>query len=110
MGMHSYELSFEDWFVPEANLVVARRTRKRFYCRCRGSKTPAPDGGTGLGLMQAAYEAAAPTPPIATYSGRRSATTSYQPSWPNGGDHRGTRNPRTTWRLMAKVTVRWRLR
>ena len=39
-GMHSYELAFENWFVPEANLVGgARAWARASTSRCRASRT-----------------------------------------------------------------------
>jgi len=60
-GMHSYELSFEDWFVPEANLVGgADGLGKGFYLQMQGFENGRlQTAARALGLMQAAYEAAA---------------------------------------------------
>jgi (2S)-methylsuccinyl-CoA dehydrogenase len=59
-GMHSYELSFEDWFVPEANLVGGRDgLGKGFYLQMQGFENGRlQTAARALGLMQAAYEAA----------------------------------------------------
>ena len=75
--MHSYELSFEDWFVPEANLVGgADGLGKGFYLQMQGFENGRlQTAARALGVMQAAYEAAAPTPRTARCSARRSATT-----------------------------------
>ncbi len=59
-GMHSYELSFEDWFVPEANLVGGPDgLGKGFYLQMQGFENGRlQTAARALGLMQAAYEAA----------------------------------------------------
>jgi len=75
-GMHSYELSFEDWFVPEANLVGGPDGLGRASTsRCRLRERAAADRGPGARLMQAAYEAAAAYAANRRCSARRSATT-----------------------------------
>jgi (2S)-methylsuccinyl-CoA dehydrogenase len=60
-GMHSYELSFEDWFVPEANLVGGTDgLGKGFYLQMQGFENGRlQTAARALGVMQAAYEAAA---------------------------------------------------
>ncbi len=60
-GMHSYELSFEDWFVPGANLVGgADGLGKGFYLQMQGFENGRlQTAARALGVMQAAYEAAA---------------------------------------------------
>ena len=60
-GMHSYELSFEDWFVPDANLVGgADGLGKGFYLQMQGFENGRlQTAARALGIMQAAYEAAA---------------------------------------------------
>ena len=60
-GMHSYELSFEDWFVPEANLVGGPDgLGKGFYLQMQGFENGRlQTAARALGVMQAAYEAAA---------------------------------------------------
>jgi (2S)-methylsuccinyl-CoA dehydrogenase len=60
-GMHSYELSFENWFVPEANLVgSAEGLGKGFYLQMQGFENGRlQTAARALGVMQAAYEAAA---------------------------------------------------
>jgi (2S)-methylsuccinyl-CoA dehydrogenase len=59
-GMHSYELAFEDWFVPDANLVGADAGLGRgFYLQMQGFENGRlQTAARALGLMQAAYEAA----------------------------------------------------
>jgi (2S)-methylsuccinyl-CoA dehydrogenase len=59
-GMHSYELAFEDWFVPDANLVGAEAGLGRgFYLQMQGFENGRlQTAARALGLMQAAYEAA----------------------------------------------------
>ncbi len=60
-GMHSYELSFEDWFVPDANLVGGPDgLGKGFYLQMQGFENGRlQTAARALGVMQAAYEAAA---------------------------------------------------
>ena len=60
-GMHSYELAFENWFVPEANLVGgAEGLGKGFYLQMQGFENGRlQTAARALGVMQAAYEAAA---------------------------------------------------
>jgi (2S)-methylsuccinyl-CoA dehydrogenase len=60
-GMHSYELSFENWFVPEANLVGGTEgLGKGFYLQMQGFENGRlQTAARALGVMQAAYEAAA---------------------------------------------------
>jgi (2S)-methylsuccinyl-CoA dehydrogenase len=59
-GMHSYELAFENWFVPEANLVGGPEgLGKGFYLQMQGFENGRlQTAARALGLMQAAYEAA----------------------------------------------------
>ncbi|HXZ63050.1 MAG TPA: acyl-CoA dehydrogenase family protein [Acidimicrobiales bacterium] len=59
-GMHSYELAFENWFVPEANLVGGPEGRgKGFYLQMQGFENGRlQTAARALGVMQAAYEAA----------------------------------------------------
>ena len=59
-GMHSYELAFENWFVPEANLVGgAGGLGKGFYLQMQGFENGRlQTAARALGVMQAAYEAA----------------------------------------------------
>jgi (2S)-methylsuccinyl-CoA dehydrogenase len=60
-GMHSYELSFENWFVPDANLVGGPEgLGKGFYLQMQGFENGRlQTAARALGVMQAAYEAAA---------------------------------------------------
>lgn len=60
-GMHSYELAFENWFVPAANLVGGSDgLGKGFYLQMQGFENGRlQTAARALGLMQAAYEAAA---------------------------------------------------
>ncbi len=60
-GMHSYELAFENWFVPEANLVGGTEgLGKGFYLQMQGFENGRlQTAARALGVMQAAYEAAA---------------------------------------------------
>jgi (2S)-methylsuccinyl-CoA dehydrogenase len=59
-GMHSYELAFEDWFVPEANLIGGEGgLGKGFYLQMQGFENGRlQTAARALGVMQAAYEAA----------------------------------------------------
>jgi (2S)-methylsuccinyl-CoA dehydrogenase len=60
-GMHSYELSFENWFVPDANLVGGPDgLGKGFYLQMQGFENGRlQTAARALGIMQEAYEAAA---------------------------------------------------
>jgi (2S)-methylsuccinyl-CoA dehydrogenase len=59
-GMHSYELSLEDWWVPEANLIGGDIGQGRgFYLQMAGFENGRlQTAARALGVMQAAYEAA----------------------------------------------------
>ena len=59
-GMHSYELAFENWFVPDANLVGGvEGVGKGFYLQMQGFENGRlQTAARALGVMQAAYEAA----------------------------------------------------
>jgi (2S)-methylsuccinyl-CoA dehydrogenase len=59
-GMHSYELAFENWFVPEDNLVGGSEgLGKGFYLQMQGFENGRlQTAARALGVMQAAYEAA----------------------------------------------------
>ncbi len=59
-GMHSYELAFENWFVPDANLVGGEEgLGKGFYLQMQGFENGRlQTAARALGLMRAAYEAA----------------------------------------------------
>ncbi|MGH8996537.1 MAG: acyl-CoA dehydrogenase family protein [Acidimicrobiales bacterium] len=59
-GMHSYELSFDDWFVPDANLVGGDGGVGRgFYLQMQGFENGRlQTAARALGVMQAAYDAA----------------------------------------------------
>jgi (2S)-methylsuccinyl-CoA dehydrogenase len=59
-GMHSYELAFENWFVPDANLVGGEEgVGKGFYLQMQGFENGRlQTAARALGVMQAAYEAA----------------------------------------------------
>jgi (2S)-methylsuccinyl-CoA dehydrogenase len=59
-GMHSYEVAFEDWLVPAANLVGGERgLGKGFYLQMEGFENGRlQTAARAVGLMQAAYEAA----------------------------------------------------
>ncbi|HXP33267.1 MAG TPA: acyl-CoA dehydrogenase family protein [Acidimicrobiales bacterium] len=59
-GMHSYEISFENWFVPDANLVGGEDGVGRgFYSQMAGFENGRlQTAARAVGVMQAAYEAA----------------------------------------------------
>ena len=59
-GMHSYEIAFENWFVPSANLVGGDDGVGRgFYSQMAGFENGRlQTAARALGVMQAAYEAA----------------------------------------------------
>ncbi len=59
-GMHSYELSFDNWFVPDANLVGGEAGLGRgFYLQMAGFENGRiQTAARAVGVMQAAYEAA----------------------------------------------------
>ena len=59
-GMHSYEVAFEDWFVPDANLVGGPDgLGKGFYLQMQGFENGRlQTAARAIGVMQAAYEAA----------------------------------------------------
>jgi (2S)-methylsuccinyl-CoA dehydrogenase len=59
-GMHSYELAFENWFVPAANLVGGTDGLGRgFYLQMQGFENGRlQTAARALGVMQAAHEAA----------------------------------------------------
>ncbi len=59
-GMHSYELSFDDWFVPEANLVGEEAgVGQGFYLQMQGFENGRlQTAARAIGVMQAAYDAA----------------------------------------------------
>jgi (2S)-methylsuccinyl-CoA dehydrogenase len=59
-GMHSYEIAFENWFVPAANLVGGEAGVGRgFYSQMAGFENGRlQTAARALGVMQAAYEAA----------------------------------------------------
>ena len=59
-GMHSYEIAFENWFVPDENLIGGPEGVGRgFYLQMEGFENGRLQTATrALGVMQAAYEAA----------------------------------------------------
>jgi (2S)-methylsuccinyl-CoA dehydrogenase len=59
-GMHSYELSFDAWRVPKANLIGGETgLNKGFYMQMKGFENGRlQTAARALGVMQAAYEAA----------------------------------------------------
>ena len=59
-GMHSYEIAFENWFVPDADLVGGEAGVGRgFYSQMAGFENGRlQTAARALGVMQAAYEAA----------------------------------------------------
>lgn len=59
-GMHSYEVAFEDWFVPDGNLVGGSQGLGRgFYLQMQGFENGRlQTAARALGVMQAAYDEA----------------------------------------------------
>ena len=59
-GMHSFEVAFDDWFVPDANLIGGEDgLGKGFYYQMEGFENGRlQTAARAVGLMQAAYEAA----------------------------------------------------
>ena len=59
-GMHSYEVAFDDWFVPAANLIGGEGgLGQGFYYQMEGFENGRlQTAARAVGLMQAAYEAA----------------------------------------------------
>jgi (2S)-methylsuccinyl-CoA dehydrogenase len=59
-GMHSYEVAFEQWFVPDANLVGGEDgLGKGFYLQMQGFENGRlQTAARAIGVMQASYEAA----------------------------------------------------
>jgi len=59
-GMHSYEVSLENWFVPDANLIGGESgLGQGFYLQMQGFENGRlQTAARAVGLMQAAYEAA----------------------------------------------------
>lgn len=59
-GMHSYEIAFDNWFVPAANLIGGEAGLGRgFYLQMQGFENGRlQTAARALGVMQAAYEAA----------------------------------------------------
>jgi len=59
-GMHSYELSFDDWFVPDDHLVGGEGgIGQGFYLQMQGFENGRlQTAARALGVMQAAYDAA----------------------------------------------------
>jgi len=59
-GMHSYEVAFEDWWVPAANLIGgADGIGRGFYLQMQGFENGRlQTAARAVGVMQAAYEAA----------------------------------------------------
>ena len=59
-GMHSYEVAFENWFVPDANLVGEQAgLGQGFYLQMQGFENGRlQTAARAVGVMQAAYEAA----------------------------------------------------
>jgi (2S)-methylsuccinyl-CoA dehydrogenase len=59
-GMHSYEIAFEDWFVPDSGLVGGEDGLGRgFYLQMQGFENGRlQTAARALGVMQAAFEAA----------------------------------------------------
>ena len=77
-GMHSYELSFDNWFVPDDDLVGGEDGLGRgFYFQMAGFENGRlQTAARAVGVMQAAYDAALDYARTASSSARRSSTTS----------------------------------
>ena len=78
-GMHSYEIAFDNWFVPADNLVGGDDGLGRgFYFQMAGFENGRlQTAARAVGVMQAAYEAArAVRAPTASCSASPSPTTS----------------------------------
>ena len=71
-GMHSYEVSFDGWFVPAENLIGEESGQGRgFYYQMAGFENGRlQTAARAVGVMQAAYEAGAPTPPTGSVFGQ----------------------------------------
>ncbi len=59
-GMHSYEVAFENWFVPDTNLVGGEQgLGQGFYLQMQGFENGRlQTAARAIGVMQASYEAA----------------------------------------------------
>ncbi len=59
-GMHSYEVAFENWFVPDSCLIgESGGVGRGFYLQMQGFENGRlQTAARALGVMQAAYEAA----------------------------------------------------
>src|SRR5581483_2976474 len=59
-GMHSYEVAFDNWWVPDANLIGGEAGLNRgFYFTMGGFENGRlQTAARAIGVMQAAYEAA----------------------------------------------------
>ena len=83
-GMHSYELAFDNWFVPADNLIGGESGLGRgFYYQMAGFENGRlQTAARAVGVMQAAYEAARTTPTTESYSVSPSPTiSSPRPNW-----------------------------
>ena len=84
-GMHSYEIAFDDWFVPADNLIGGEAGLGRgFYYQMEGFENGRlQTAARAVGVMQAAYEAARDYALDRIVFGSPSATTSSpRRSWP----------------------------
>ncbi len=101
-GMHSYEVAFENWFVPAANLVGGSEgLGQGFYLQMQGFENGRlQTAARAIGVMQAAYEAAldyACEPGGVRCTDRRLPADPRQ-ARPDGGAHPGVAgNSPTRW-------------
>ena len=77
-GMHSYEIAFDSWWVPAANLIGAEGGLGRgFYYQMQGFENGRlQTAARAIGVMQAAQRRRSTTRPTARCSTGRSGTTS----------------------------------
>ena len=80
-GMHSYELAFENWWVPADNLIGGAEGEGRgFYLQMQGFENGRlQTAARAVGVMQAAYEAGLSYARNRS-AGRSSTTSSLEPS------------------------------
>ena len=116
-GMHSYEVAFEDWFVPAANLIGGEAgLGKGFYLQMEGFENGRlQTAARAVGVMQAAYEAArdyAARPRRLRPAHRRLPADAGE-AGAHGGAHPGrrasscTRSPGSWPRARARSRRRW---
>ena len=79
-GMHSYEIAFDGWWVPAANLIGGGTGSGGASTSRSRDENGAPDRGTGGRRDAAATRPPSTTPPTAPSSAIRSGTTSSRGS------------------------------